>query len=305
VSRSQPLRRCAAFAAVALLTVACGAERTVAGTGAPAPSQSSAAAPPAGPHPVAGRLLYFSADLRTPHLVHTVVRNEADRARLPGWFAGASVNEHAAREIANRIQGTDLTANAIVVYAATIGCRPAGSAELVADGAKLTLRLLDRPKPPPECFVPYGAVAVFEVPRGQLPDKPVFGDLREDPDPSGPGELLAFMPIDGVPERPVPSRADVTQEESRDRYLATLPQRSAQMLRATLDDKPRNAGTARVFAFTLSGCQATGAYLTVSQEGLAATPTGGESARCVRAEQYTAVFALPEPLVPRHPLPGT
>jgi hypothetical protein len=297
--------RSAVFAAVAVVTAACGAQRTVAGSGAPEPSRSSAvAATPAGPHRVDSRLLYFSADLRLPHLVHVVVRDERDRARLPGWFAGAAVNEHAAREIANRIQGTDLRRNVIVAYAASIGCRPAGGARLVADGRRLTLRLLDRPAAPPECFVPYGAVAVFEVPRDQVPDQPVFGSLRELPDPAGPGGLVAFTPADGVPGHAVPGRADITAADARERYLAALPPATAASLRQRLDARAGTAGNERLFAFTLSGCRATGAYLTVSQEGIAATPTGGESARCVRAERYVAVFSLLEPLVPRHPLPG-
>ncbi|WP_189132190.1 hypothetical protein [Wenjunlia tyrosinilytica] len=296
----------ALLVAVAAAAVSCGNEPAPAGKGSGAQgSQDSSAGAGSSSGPsgrIDSRLVYFAKDLGVPHDLHTVVRTEKERALLPGWFAGARVDAKAEREIEAKTMGTDLKRNALVAYVTTTGCSQAGSTQLLADGDRLSVRLVDRPKPPSECLRPYKAVSVFEVPLAKLPKHPVFGSERDKPDPASPGELAAFTRLDKASAAGPEKKAEVTEPGALKDFLSALPSGTDKKVRSQLAKAGPEEPGERRFAFTLTGCKAKGADLAVSRKGLAASPSGGENVRCLRAERYVAVFSLPRPLVPEQPL---
>lgn len=286
----------AALTAVTV-TTACGSPATGKGD----PGSSDEARPGKGRR-IDSRVLWFANDLRPPHLVRTVLRTPEDAARFPGWFAGASVDGDIAPEVAARLRHADLTRHVVVGYVAVTGCSQAGGARLVADGDRVTVALLDHPKPPSDCYAPYEAVALFEVPKERMPKSPVFGSPPKAPDPAGPGESLAFTRVDSPAPPDVAERAELTDPSARERYLERLPDATARSLERQLAEHAPGRDD-RVFGFVVSACRATGARLWVSaDEGLTARAEGGENVRCLRAEHQIAVFSLAAPLVPENPL---
>lgn len=266
--------------------------------------------PPSGTRIDTRTVLFDDGGRRFPR-VSTVLRTDTDRARFPGWFAGASAGgPETAKKVAARLKGTDLKTNVLVAFTATTGCSKPHGAQLYAHGRLLAFRPLDQPSPPPECYAPYQVTAVFEVPKNRLPDRPRFADGpggAEKPDAAGPGELASFTRIDpeGTERTPdAPEAAEVTERGDLDRYLRRLPEKTAARVKAKLDARKRAPEPGeRLFAFRLSGCRLTGAELHAETGELSAVAVGGENVRCIRAEHYVAIFALPSPLVPDRPLP--
>lgn len=206
--------------------------------------------------------------------------------------------------IANRIAGIDLRRSVLVGTSTATGCGRPGSAELTADGDRLTVRFRHEPPPPPECFAPFWSVAIFAVPRERLPDRPRFGDSGPAADPAGPGERVIFMKVPNVRMAAgAAKRADVSEPGALAEFARNYPGMSVERIRGAARAQRRRSPTEqRLFAFRLDGCRLTSADLLVAPRGLSALPIGGGRSRCVQAEHYVAVFALRGVEVPDRPL---
>jgi hypothetical protein len=89
--------------------------------------------------------------------------------------------------------------------------------------------------------------------------------------------------------------AEVTAPEQLDRFLVGAPDADQQARDAAR--RARKPGV-RLFAFLLSGCQNDGASLVIESTRVSAVLTGGEDIRCLVAEHYLALFAVPASLIP-------
>lgn len=324
------LRRAVSVAALAasltVLSAACGQDRPATGaspsdsaSGDHSPSASPPGAPSstggsppggassvgsgsvpirAGAHGIESRVVYFSAGVRRPPGIHSVISSELELSRFPSWFAGS--DPQAAREIAQRSRPTDFSRNVLVGWVGSTGCSQATGVALLASGDRLTLGV-SQPPPKPECLAAYQATAVFEVPRDRMAKHPVFGPGREEATAPGPGSTVAFTHLDTVNAQGQHAKgSEVTQPAQLNAYLAGLPAAGAAAVRGQLAAHPPQSGERR-FGFLLSSCRPTGAALLISPEGrVSASPTGGENIRCIRAEYYAAVLAVPVNLLPTH-----
>jgi hypothetical protein len=88
--------------------------------------------------------------------------------------------------------------------------------------------------------------------------------------------------------------AEVTSQAQGDRFLNGMG--LDDQVRAAVQ-RARQPGT-RLFAFTFSGCQFTGASLVIQGSRVYAIPTGGGNVQCFVAEYFLAVYAIPVDQVP-------
>jgi hypothetical protein len=127
----------------------------------------------------------------------------------------------------------------------------------------------------------------------------------EAPGPSGDAEapppadatLVIFLPLGTSGDGGGDGQIEVTDPASID----TLPLPADRLDRVRAAVRPFQRRGLRLFAFTRSGCQHTGAVLSISRAGMLVVLTGGEQVRCFAAEYFLAVFAVPTGKVP----PGT
>ncbi|MFJ4983041.1 hypothetical protein ACIP9H_04510 [Streptomyces sp. NPDC088732] len=309
-------------ASLTTLSAACGRQQSA--TGAPpsesaggGPASSAVVTPTSDPKPpaststsaspsvpvapsaprqggIASHRVYFSSSVRAPSL-HTVLNDERDAGRFPGWFAASDPAVGA--EIGKRAAATDFSRYVLVAWNRTTGCSAATDAQLFRSGDRLVLGL-DQPPPPPECFAAHQVVTVFEVPRDRMPAHPRFAqEPSPQPDPAGPGRTVAFGRLDGGEPAPAARNAEVTSGRQLDAFLATLSPKDARTVRKQLAGHPSRPGERR-FAFVLTGCRPTGAWLMISRQELSAVTTGDETIRCIQAQRWTAVLAVPSSLVP-------
>lgn len=273
-----------------------GAPSTTPGESSGVPASPARTIGP-GAHGVESRVVYFGTGTRPTPLIHVVLGDERDAARFPGWFAGS--DPAAARAIAARTAGTDFSRNVLVGWARSTGCSQATRTVLFVSGSRLLLGV-DQPKPTPECLTDFRVVSVFEVPRGRMPRHPVFGEENAGPDAAGPGRTLAFTRLDSTSgQQANDSRGtEVTEAAQLNAFLARLPGASAAAVRKQTAAHPAQLGE-RSFGYLLTGCSATGAELLISADGgMTAHTTGGENVRCLRAESYAAIIAVPANVVP-------
>ncbi|MFF3558913.1 hypothetical protein ACFYXS_02570 [Streptomyces sp. NPDC002574] len=303
-------------ASLTTLSAACGRQQSA--TGAPpsdstggGPASSGIVSPTSDPKPpaspsvtvspstprqggIASRRVYFSSAVRAPAL-HTVLNDERDLSRFPGWFA--SSDPAVGAEIAKRAAATDFSRNVLVAWNRTTGCSAAKDALLFRGGDRLVLGI-DQPPPPGECFAAHQVVTVFEVPRDRMPAHPRFAQEQDpQPDPAGPGRTVAFGRLDGGEPARGARNAEVTSGRQLDAFLATLSPKDAKTVRKQLAARPSRPGERR-FAFLLTGCRPTDAWLMISRQGVSAATTGDETIRCIQAQHWTAVLAVASSLVP-------
>jgi hypothetical protein len=205
-----------------------------------------------------------------------------------------SSDESMAADLKDKLAAYDLSAKALLVFHAGIGCDTAGGVELRRSGDDFTIRYLDVTERE-ECVVQKSTVAVFGIDRGELPANPKLQGRT--PDPAAAGELIGFQQFNPN-ELPLPevTASEISQPDQVERFLAQFPS-GFPKLAADIRGEGRAAGT-RVFAFPVSGCRNDGAVLVVEPEQLSAVPTGGENVRCVMAEHYIAVFSIDADDVP-------
>lgn len=276
-------------------------------TGGDRPASASTAAPPtpvtppaasSPASPVNGALstrgVYFTETTRAVPAVHTVLDGERDLGRFPGYFMTSA--PEIADAITRRAARTDFSRSVLVAWSRTTGCTSTRDAALFRSGDRLVLGLAQRPMG--QCLVPNQVVTVFEVPRDRMPKRPRFAQ-EADPraDSPGPGSTVAFGALEDTRD-PVGRRgSEVTSARQLDAFLASLPRKGAAALREQL---ARHQGRAdeRRFAFVLTGCRPTGATLTIGRREISAAPPGDETIRCVQAQRYAAVLAVPSRLVP-------
>jgi hypothetical protein len=311
------LRRAASVALLAasltVLSAACGRQQPAAGA---SPSDSagggtpSASALPSGTGTGRGlgaRRVYFSTGVGGGRDIRTVLDDERDLERFPGWFARS--DPKTAREIAEKTQGTDFSRHVLVGWSRSTGCGVATGAALLttgtgsAGGERLVLGI-DQSRPQAECFAPNRVTVVFAVPRDRMPDEPRFGPEGAKADPPGPGTTVAFVRQEpAASSSPLPQAdqgqgTEVTTEAQLARFLSRLPDNGAATIRKQLAAHPVQREERR-FGYVLSGCAPTGAAMVISPgRAPAAVTTGDENIRCVRAQHYVAVLAVPANLVP-------
>ncbi|MGW1973908.1 hypothetical protein ACWCOY_37435, partial [Streptomyces tubercidicus] len=306
-------------ASLTTLSAACGRQQPA--TGAPpsdstggGPASSAIVSPTSDPKPpasspasfvtaspsasrqggIASRRVYFSSTVRAPAF-HTVLNDERDLSRFPGWFAAS--DPAAGAEIAKRTAATDFSRYALVAWSRTTGCSAARDALLFRSGDRLVLGI-DQPPPPGECFAAHQVVTVFEVPRDRMPARPRFAqEPNPQPDPAGPGRTVAFGRLDGGEPARGARNAEVTSARQLDAFLAKLPLKDAKTVRKQLAGHAARPGERR-FAFLLTGCRPTDAWLMISRQDLSASTTGDETVRCVQAQRWTAVLAVSSSMVP-------
>lgn len=191
-----------------------------------------------------------------------------------------------------------------VAAALAVACGPQTSPSGdTADGAGTTSSSSSSPGSPGTSSSPSGGGSGGEdrpTPSPTHPTKKPGKDPAPEPTESSASDgLVAFTEVGTVSPPKVEDVTEVTAPDTLTRYLKKLPGKAADGIRAQLDthgDPPRTGQ--RMFAFTLSGCQLTGAKLRTVNGELTALPIGGENVRCFRAEHYIAVFTVPKSDVP-------
>ncbi|MFD8071974.1 hypothetical protein ACFV3E_04890 [Streptomyces sp. NPDC059718] len=309
-------------ASLTTLSAACGRQQPATGAppsdnagGGPAPSaittapagpgtatSASASADPAPPTaaspPVNGavstRRVYFTETTRGVPAVHTVLDDERDLGRFPGYFMKSA--PQIADAIAQRAARTDFSRSVLVAWSRTTGCNSTKDAILFRSGDRLVLGLAQTPMG--QCLVANQVVVVFEVPRDRMPKRPRFAQ-ETDPraDPPAPGNTLAFGGLEDTRAPGGRRSSEVTSSRQLEAFLAGLPRKGAAALREQLARHPQR-GDERRFGFVLTGCRPTGAVLTIGRRELSASPTGDETIRCIQTQHYAAVLAVPSRLVP-------
>ncbi|MCW2873493.1 MAG: hypothetical protein JWL99_4813 [Streptomyces oryziradicis] len=281
------------------LSAACGRQQPATGAppsdstgGGPSPSGSRSGSP--AERGIEARQVYFDAGVRGAPLVHTVLDDERELARFPGWFAASE--PEAARKIAQKAATTDFSRNVLVGWSAPTGCSAATDAALFATGSRLVLGL-DQPEPPQECLVSNQVLVVFEVPKDRMPQSPRFDGKK--PDPAGPGTTVAFVRLAETGVQPQQAQGgEVTDATRLDAFLAKLPGNGGTTVTKQLSAHPQRSDERR-FGYVLSGCKPTGAALLISPgKAPEAIATGDENIRCIRPQQYAAVVGVPSNLVP-------
>ncbi|MFD3453964.1 hypothetical protein ACFWVC_17530 [Streptomyces sp. NPDC058691] len=246
---------------------------------------------------ISTRRVYFTETTHGVPSVHTVLDNERDLYRLPGYFMASE--PRIGEEITSRAARTDFSRFVLVAWSRTTGCDSTKDATLFRSGSRLVLGLDQTPMG--RCLAANQVVAVFEVPRDRMPKEPRFAQ-EQNPraDPPGPGRTLALSPLDGDSRSSGGRRsAEVTTTRQLDAFLAGLPRKGADAVRRQLAGHPQRGGERR-FAFILSSCRATGANLNIGRRELSAAPTGDEAVDCYRAHPYVAVLSIASHLVPAH-----
>lgn len=323
----RPLRKAMALALVTVsltaLSAACDRQRPAAG--APAdnagggPSASAIATAPVGTDPapsavptapsapsaasstsspaygmLSARRVYVTETTRPVPAVHTVLDDERDLGRFPGYFMASA--PQIADAITERAARTDFSRSVLVAWSRTTGCAGTKDAMLLRSGDRLVLGLARQPGG--QCLAAHRIVTVFEVPRDRMPKRPRFAQ-EADPraDPPAPGRTLAFGGLEDTREPGGRRAAEVTSARQLDAFLAGLPRTGAAALREQLARQPRRTDERR-FAFVLTGCRPTGAVLAIGRREISAAPTGDEHIRCIQAQSFAAVLAVPSRLVP-------
>ncbi len=87
----------------------------------------------------------------------------------------------------------------------------------------------------------------------------------------------------------------MTTPEQLDRFLAGVPEAGPKVRDAVA--RTHRPGV-RLFAFLLTGCQDNGASLVIQGSRVYAFLTGGAGIKCLLAEHYVAVFAMPAGDIP-------
>ncbi|MEU4093044.1 hypothetical protein [Streptomyces sp. NPDC026673] len=265
-------------------------------TSAPGGPAVSASAPLSGNGAISTRRVYVRETTRGVPEVHTVLDNERDLSRFPGYFMKS--DPKIADAIASRAARTDFSRSVLVAWSRTTGCNSTKDALLFRSGSRLVLGLAQSPMG--QCLVANHVVVVFEVPRDRMPKEPRFAQERNPrADPPAPGRTVAFGGLEDIREYNGRRSAEVTSARQLEAFLAGLPRKGAAALREQLTRHPRR-GDERRFAFVLTGCGPTGAVLTIGRRELSASPTGDEAIRCIQTQSYAAVLAVPSQLVPAH-----
>lgn len=246
-----------------------------------------------GGEPVEAKLLTFfqSGGAGFPALA-TVLRSRTDAKAVGGWFAGSRARGKPRLE--KTVLPRDYGREAVLVFSFDSGCTSADGARLLGDGPRFSVELTGT-ESHQECYAPFGNLAVFAVDKAKVPDNVTLAGARQaNADPVSPAELLEFEKLAGRPDTSVRA-AEVTQPDQLEDFVGGLPEPVA----ARLDvDGHRRSPDDRRFAFVLSGCRAKSAILTITEERLAAKPSGGGGARCDIAEHYVAVFQVEGRYVP-------
>ncbi|MFD8982136.1 hypothetical protein [Streptomyces sp. NPDC059564] len=249
---------------------------------------------------IESRLVHLAPTSPSADRIRTVITDERELARFPGWFT--AVDARTARDIAVQTAGTDFSKSVLVGWVQDTGCATATGAALDRVGDRLELRMTTT-TPPAQCAAGTQAAVVFEVAQSAMPARPTFG--ADHADPPGPGTTAAFTYLNpGTAPHDDPAGTEVTQDARLAAFLSQLPAEDASAVRDQLAAHPAREGERR-FGYVLSGCRATGVNLLISPEdetsavAMSAVLTGGESARCIKAEYFAAVISVPAHLVPR------
>ncbi|MES4906343.1 MULTISPECIES: hypothetical protein [unclassified Streptomyces] len=115
-------------------------------------------------------LAYFTSGPGAVRQVRAVLRGRDELSAFARLYRGR------AQEIIDRAGDTDFTRTTLVGWSASTGCAQWPSATLHRAGDTLKPVAGPHPEPPPECFAPFHVIAVFEVPRDRLPERPRFAD---------------------------------------------------------------------------------------------------------------------------------
>jgi hypothetical protein len=147
-------------------------------------------------------------------------------------------------------------------------------------------------EPPPARPDATASDAASGSPTGTPSTSPTLTPSPAPPASSPTTRLVTFTQLRAA--EPGNGAAEVTAQAQGDRFLTGMG----------VDDEVRAAVTrarqpgTRLFAFTFSGCQFTGASLIIQGARVYATPTGGGNVQCLVAEYFLAVYAVPADRVP-------
>ncbi|MDX3229857.1 hypothetical protein [Streptomyces sp. ME19-01-6] len=161
-------------ASLTTLSAACGQQHAAVGlpTGNRADG-GTPSSPPGTPYRqgrVDSGLVYFASAPGAVRQVRAVLRGPEGVDAFARQFGKRS------GEIIDKAEGTDFTRTTLVGWSTTTGCAQWSSATLHRAGDTLKLIAGPHPEPPPECFAPFHVIAVFEVPKDRLPERPRFAD---------------------------------------------------------------------------------------------------------------------------------
>ncbi|MEV0059086.1 hypothetical protein [Nocardia sp. NPDC050718] len=227
----------------------------------------------------------FESDRGLPD-VHTILRSQADIDQFVGRFPGDGSGR-----LADQLSRRDLGSEALLAFSWGAGCSPGDGAKLTTQGtADYSVRLTGADNPPPECAAPWDILAVFALPRDEVPPDTRLGGDR--PDPPGPATLAHVERITlGAALR----GAEVSQPDQLAAFTAGLDATVAHRVNSVVSQR---AARDRAFAFVLTGCHNDGAYLAFSAERLRPVLTATEPVVCVVPDYYVAVFTAPAASVP-------
>lgn len=235
---------------------------------------------------VDAELIAFSISTRGLRSVSAILRTPQDAELFGGWFA---TRKSTVEKDLAQLSGRPRNGEVLIAFAYSSGCTTAKGAQLERRGADYSMRLTDT-KTYQECYAPFDVLAVFAVPATEVPESTrLLGDI---PDPAGPAELVAFVPI-GSGRRPATVAAEISQPDQREQFLSQMPDHAGK-----ITDAIEDSGQPRLFGFILSGCQNTGAVLHITTEQLRPELTGGQGVNCATAEYFVAVFSIKPELVP-------
>ncbi|GEM33848.1 hypothetical protein NN3_48550 [Nocardia neocaledoniensis NBRC 108232] len=227
----------------------------------------------------------FASDRGFPS-VRTVLRSRADVTQ----FAGRFFDEDTADDITETLAARDFAAEALIAFAWGAGCAPGDGAKLTTTGnADYSVRLTGADHPPEECAAPWEILAVFALPKAEVPPETRLGGMR--PDPPGPAGLAHFAAVSDQPARGM----EVSQPDQLAAFLTGFEPVAADRVRSAVRDR---ATADRAFAFVLLGCHNDGAYLVLSPARMEPVLTATEPVVCVKPDHYVAVFTVPAESVP-------
>ncbi|MFI8972220.1 hypothetical protein ACIGO9_04985 [Nocardia asteroides] len=228
----------------------------------------------------------FEADRGFP-TVETVLRSAADVTQFAGRFSDAG--DDLPRKIENALSERDFGNEALIAFSWGAGCLPGDGAKLTSSGGvDYSARLTGADDPPPECYAPWDILAVFALPKADVPPDTRLGGLA--PDPPGPAELVHFTGIAGA----APRGMEVSQPDQ----LAAFGSGLDPAVTAGIRSEVQRSVDDRSFAFVLTGCHNDGAYLVISRDRLRPVLTATEPVVCVAPDYYVAVFTVPAASVP-------
>ncbi|WP_280343589.1 hypothetical protein [Nocardia neocaledoniensis] len=230
-------------------------------------------------------LVLFDADRGFPS-VRTVLRSPADVTQFAGRFPDADT----ARTVTDKLSGRDFATEALLAFAWGAGCAPGDGAKLTTTGnADYSVRLTGADNPPEECAAPWEILAVFALPKAEVPAEVRLGGMR--PDPPGPAVLTHFAAVPDYAARGM----EVSQPDQLAAFLTGFEPALADDVRSAVRDR---AVGDRAFGFVLLGCHNDSAYLAFSPERMEPVLTATEPVVCVKPDHYVAVFTAPADTVP-------